>query len=365
MKRRLVLIFPKLLPVHLGKDVGKVPLCLERFGGFQAEIWGGEAAELKDIQFHDIELHPLRSSQGFSMFLEVFWQLVRSRSQIDCLMLFHFKIETLIFCLLFRLLSPHGVIYLKSDANFSVDALLRSPLKRIAVWSIMRLSHCVSFETSQVFQLFRTEFPQFVEKFVLLPNEIDPDELPQEEIRKENVMVTAGRLGLKTKGTLKLLHMLQRIEDELAGWKVLFVGDFSEIELNVREFFDTYPSMSQLVEFTGHISSRKELFEIYQKSRVYLVPSTTESFGIAMLEAAFCGNVLVGYDVGGMKDMTDGARFGKVLPVHDEASFVEAVRGYLSDQEALVREGVGIQKYVHEKFVWGKNIPQIVQRLTA
>jgi N-acetyl-alpha-D-glucosaminyl L-malate synthase BshA len=66
------------------------------------------------------------------------------------------------------------------------------------------------------------------------------------------------------------------------------------------------------VRFLGRLESVATLL---QGCEVFLLPSTSESFGLAALEAMACGAVVVATRVGGLPEVIDDGRTGILEPV--------------------------------------------------
>src|SRR5262249_14898785 len=80
---------------------------------------------------------------------------------------------------------------------------------------------------------------------------------------------------------------------ELTGYRRIVVGDGPHLP-TLRQ---RYPD----VEFAGFIP-HEDLRKWYNRADVFVFPSTTDTFGLVMLEAMACGLPVVGFDVTGPKD---------------------------------------------------------------
>src|SRR5207302_9242618 len=68
-----------------------------------------------------------------------------------------------------------------------------------------------------------------------------------------------------------------------------------------------------------------------QAADVFLLPSETESFGLAALEALSCGVPVVASRVGGVPEVVREGEDGFLLPVGDVVAMAAAVRRILDD----------------------------------
>jgi L-malate glycosyltransferase len=86
--------------------------------------------------------------------------------------------------------------------------------------------------------------------------------------------------------------------------------------------------LQDAVRFHGETD---DLGSLYGASDVFLLPSESESFGLAALEAMACGVPVVASDVGGIPDVVVDGETGFLAPVGDVAAMAEATRRLLTD----------------------------------
>jgi N-acetyl-alpha-D-glucosaminyl L-malate synthase BshA len=113
-------------------------------------------------------------------------------------------------------------------------------------------------------------------------------------------------------------HMPVRLE---------LVGDGPErsrVEALVHEL-----NLQDIVRFRGELD---DLVEVYGTSDVFLLPSESESFGLAALEAMACGVPVVASDVGGLPEVVTEGETGFLAAVGDVAAMAEKVEQLLSDE---------------------------------
>ncbi len=113
-----------------------------------------------------------------------------------------------------------------------------------------------------------------------------------------------------------------------------------------------------------HFHPRAFVEEIIAASDVLLLPSETESFGLAALEAMACGTPVVAADAGGLPELIEPGRSGYLCEVGDVEAMTGAVWNLLSDAElhqtiaeagrrrAFERFGRGAAVDRYEKVYW-------------
>ena len=82
------------------------------------------------------------------------------------------------------------------------------------------------------------------------------------------------------------------------------------------------------VAFLGKMLS---FVEVLQASDVFLLPSESESFGLAALEALSCGVPVVASHVGGLPEVVPDGEVGYLAPVGDVATMADRVLRLLAD----------------------------------
>jgi N-acetyl-alpha-D-glucosaminyl L-malate synthase BshA len=77
--------------------------------------------------------------------------------------------------------------------------------------------------------------------------------------------------------------------------------------------------------------------KVLQEADVFLLPSETESFGLAALEALSCGVPVVASRVGGLPEVITDGENGYLLPLGDVAAMADATARILADDELHAR----------------------------
>ena len=83
------------------------------------------------------------------------------------------------------------------------------------------------------------------------------------------------------------------------------------------------------------LGQRNDVADLLDASDLVVVPSQTEGFPLAVVEALAIGRPVVGYDVGGIGEAVDRGQTGELVPARDMEAFVDAVVSLLDDRAAL------------------------------
>ena len=113
---------------------------------------------------------------------------------------------------------------------------------------------------------------------------------------------------------------------------LLLIGDGPErsrVEALARQL-----GLSQAVVFVGKMLS---FVELLRASDVFLMPSESESFGLAALEALSCGVPVVATNVGGIPEVVTDGEVGYLAPLGDVATMADRVLRILADDDLRTR----------------------------
>ena len=157
-------------------------------------------------------------------------------------------------------------------------------------------------------------------------------------IREERVILYVGRIE-PLKGIdilLRAVPMLEYGED----LRVLVVGGNpgNDAELDRLNSLTAELGIGDSVTFTGSVP-QSALPTYYSAADVFVLPSHSESFGLAPLEAMACGTPVVVSRVGGMKTFVNSGENGYLVPWRCPESFAQRLDVLLANPE--LRDAMG------------------------
>lgn len=392
--------FPGCENVHLIKDVGMIPYVMHRDYGYDSCLIcydRDDYTHLKDLPGLRLLFMKGRQSRLFNgedIRSGPYWFvrnwiadktdvlitlkdtlpiMLKHSRQIDVLQLYHFKYESLIIALLYRMINRKGLLYLKLDTNPGiVDYYQKNPgkLKNMAHLSYLLFKlasfDIISAESVTLYKFLRNVHPlyrQYKDRIYCIPNGIDISNMRAESnTLKENIVLHVARMGDKRKGSDLALEAFARASPDFPDWKLLLIGS---MEPEFRERFDALMSAREDLKghivYAGFINDRKTMSGYYQKAKILLMPSRSESFGFAGVEAGALGDVIVGSDIPAIKDMTDNGKLGYLCPVDDIPSLEKALSQAMSHEEELARRSRLVSAFTIENF----NLSRIYGRLNS
>jgi glycosyltransferase involved in cell wall biosynthesis len=137
---------------------------------------------------------------------------------------------------------------------------------------------------------------------------------------------------IKEKGIYDILAACKILLERYVNFKIDLVGpvycDEEELLLLIKKY-----SLQKIVSVTGPIYSREELRNKYCSADIFLFPSHCEGFPMAVLEAISCGLPCVGSDVGGIPDILDEGRCGKIIGLHSPMEISDALSFFIENKD--------------------------------
>ncbi len=132
----------------------------------------------------------------------------------------------------------------------------------------------------------------------------------------------------RVEDVIRIFHLVQ----EKLPAKLLLIGDGperGEAEAQVRRL-----GLWDEVRFLGKQDAVEELLAI---ADVFLIPSASESFGLAALEAMACAVPVISSNVGGLPEVNIHGETGYLADVGDVAKMAEYTLDIIQDEATLLR----------------------------
>jgi L-malate glycosyltransferase len=137
------------------------------------------------------------------------------------------------------------------------------------------------------------------------------------------------------------------------GVKLLFVGDGPDRPLTEALARDL--GVHHDVRFLGKQEPVEELLSV---ADVMLMPSGSETFGLAALEAMACGVPVVSSDIGGIPELNIHGETGFLCPLADVDCPTEHTRKLLLDDELHARMAAAARQRAEEVFHLDRIVPR-------
>lgn len=384
MNKKFVTIFPICKNVHLTKDLGQIPFFLHHKYHYKSSIvcyknskeYSNLDGEVKGLNLEFIE------NTGRISFLEksVLSYIRENAKKIDILNLYIYSKFTFVYGILYKKYNPKGFLFLKLDGyneTFEKGKILKHSTNKFKNFILNYLEKqflkhvdLITIENTIGESLVKNKFPKIAHKIMYLPVGVNDLFLtynlktpakPFEQ--KENIILTVGRIGEKIKNNEMMLRALTLVT--LKDWKIVFVGAINpEFKLFFDNWIIDYPYLKDKITFTGEINNREELYEWYNKSKIFCMTSWKESFCHSIGEALYFGNYIIGTEgVVSMPDLTHNNRYGITLKPNDHEAMAKKIQELINHPTYLSNLYPDIVIHSHQNFVWSKIIDKVHQRI--
>jgi len=340
MKRKnLTLFFEYFQMIHFDKDPFLVPYYLGLALDYDVKILYPSTTENADLpsSYRGVELIPFKvygtwKTHPLIRYRKVYSYLRKNACKIDVFMRFFLGRKSEWTVLIYKHYNPTGKVYVKMDINpYNIPQDIKwyeylvFPFCKWWHKLFIRNVDVASCETTLAYSsIMYSKRPehQFGDKLVLVPNGVDEQTIRQlgftksDPLKKEKILMTVGRLGKEQKNTEMLLEALEKVD--LKDWRFYFVGSIEEtFEIVRQNFVLKHPELKNNVVWTGEMTDRKLLYELYNKSRGLILSSRFESFAIVFVEANRFSNYIISTPVGAVNDVIKGG-LGEIVETVDE-----------------------------------------------
>ncbi|HTT26530.1 MAG TPA: glycosyltransferase [Thermoplasmata archaeon] len=143
-----------------------------------------------------------------------------------------------------------------------------------------------------------------------------PDGLPKE------FLLYAGRIA-RNKGLDGLFQALATIPAERRPPLVIIGQDWG-MRAPLERLADAL-GITGWIHWLGHLNDLGAYRATFRRARLFVLPSEYEAFGIVLLEAMAAGIPKISTDVGGMPEVLEDGRCGRLMPYGDPAQMGAAI----------------------------------------
>ena len=364
MKRFLTVFFlSDTGTVHLYKDVGGIPYALAKYCGWESTFaYSNHNETISNAEYEKyVQLKPInvprilnKSILRYLKYLIVAKYVYFNASKYDVINFYHAGRMTNVLCKIAKLKKPNIITYIKLDMGKASFCKQFETQKGKGVLQCWQHTDLFTVETDKYVEKLN-DLDKFNHKVKYLPNGFFSDLVTiDKNIKKEKIILTVGRLGTAPKNTEMLVEAIENIKPEkLQGWKVYLVGSMTEEFKNwMYEKIKIKPYLKEIFVTTGNISDKKELYTIYARSSIFILPSRNESWGLAVTEAMSFGCYPIVTDCCDAFDEIINKKFGKIIPNEDEKALQQAIEEVLNKKIDYLEKGEIAKNFADRNLDW-------------
>jgi glycosyltransferase involved in cell wall biosynthesis len=144
--------------------------------------------------------------------------------------------------------------------------------------------------------------------------------------QKKNIVLSLGRVT-KAKGIDTLIYAWERIKDDVNDWKLQIVGDGEDKE----EFVKLVQKLDiHNIEFIDGTTNIKLL---YEKAKIFIIPSIAEGFGMTIIEAMACKSCVISSKTTGGNKLIDDKKTGLLFDIGDSEELSAQITDLIEDKQ--------------------------------
>ncbi|MBU1118695.1 glycosyltransferase family 4 protein [Patescibacteria group bacterium] len=248
------------------------------------------------------------------------------------------------------ILSVHGSDVPGHNPGFNtIHTIMSSLTKRV-----FSNARNVTYPSRSLKDIVIKLYPSLSNKSVTIAN--GSKDYYREAIKEENIVIFVGRLQ-NIKRVDVLIEAFKRANN--SHWKLYIIGDGPE-----KENLKANSEGKENIIFTGWMSNESnEYTELLNKAKIFCSLSSTESQGIALVEAMSAGCALVVSNIDAHRETTDKSTAvfinGEKI---DEAR--KAIQWLIDNPSECRKKGSNARQMYKERFIWDTISPRYLDLFT-
>ena len=200
--------------------------------------------------------------------------------------------------------------------------------------------------------------PNAVDARLFNPSLFDPYQAREKyRFKGDKIVLFAGRLTTQ-KGLEYLLRAIPLIRKEIPHVKLLIIGTGSQ-ERSLKDLSATL-GIADDVFFLGNVP-HGSMPELYSLASIFVLPSLSESFPNAMLEAMAMEKPVVATRVGVIPEIIVNGETAIIVKPGETKQLADEIVRVLSDEKLLRRIAFNGRKLVTTEFTWDYVVRRTVQ----
>lgn len=192
---------------------------------------------------------------------------------------------------------------------------------------------------------FENLFPAWRGRVQVIPIGVVPKVLDAAKPSSPPCVLHIGGFSFE-KNHAALLRIFRQVAVQVPNVKLVLVGD-GPLMPSIQQLAHDL-QLSSSVTFTG---ASAQVDAYFAKASVVVLPSIIEGLPAVILEAQYAGVPVVAYDVGGIAEIMENNKTGKLIPLHNEDAFAEAVVDILGNNTAANQWVQAARKQVESEFL--------------
>jgi len=238
-------------------------------------------------------------------------------------------------------------------------------LIKIFVWITLLLSDdiiCVSESTRRDIRNFPLIYKktQVIYNGISSFNPLDKDEaraflssISMDDIPSDAIWIGALSELHKNKGLEYAIKAISLLKNFPVVFVIIGEGELrAKIEKMIKE-----ENLEKKVFLLGFVNDAKKYLRAFD---IFILPSVTEAFPYAVIEAGFAGIPVIASSVGGVVDIIS-SDCGVLVRPGDYGSIKNELEKFIVDKEKMEKLGINLKHKVEERFLSGNMVSQTIK----
>jgi glycosyltransferase involved in cell wall biosynthesis len=176
----------------------------------------------------------------------------------------------------------------------------------------------------------------------------------------EIVVVTVANMRQIIKGYACLINAVAKVTAQFRNIRFIFVGDGV-----LKPEYEKQVSALKVRRFVNFAGSRRDVKAFLDAGDIFCLPSLTEGFSNAVLEAMACSKPVVAANVGGNPEAVEDGAEGFLVAPGSAGELAEKILALAADPGLRARMGEAGRKTLLEKFTLRKMIDNYQEFYTS
>ncbi|UCH58434.1 MAG: glycosyltransferase [Anaerolineales bacterium] len=154
-------------------------------------------------------------------------------------------------------------------------------------------------------------------------------------------------------GHYYLFQALRIVVDQYKSIELIIAGEGS-LRTELEELANRL-NLKDKISFFGRIEPEKIKLLLYQ-SHIFVMPSLSESLGVAALEAQATGLPVIATNVGGIPEAVLDGETGLLVPPRNISALASAISRLVKDNKLRIKMGNAGQAFVRKHYSWDDSV---------
>ena len=245
----------------------------------------------------------------------------------------------------FTTVTLHGTSFVRNINNKNGKKMIKKIFQRVD------MAICVSPKLKKMLSQLE------VNNSKIIYNGINKYDIPKNEKERDVTIITVGNL-IKQKNIDLVIKTFKEINEKTNQHKMIVIGKGYE-ENNLKSLVKEL-NLEKSIEFMGRIPNI-EVYKLMQRSKIFILPSVNEGFGIVYIEAMLNGCITIGTKNEGIDGLIIDGENGFL--VYPELDSIKKKVIYILENENQLNSVIENGKEKASMLTWENNAKKYIMLL--